>query len=786
MSVLLYAVTAAAAIAGLRLVTPLSRRAMVVLALLPLCLTGRALLTGRIYAPIDIAYTNEPLASLAEESGVTRVLNPAASDVFAQFLPWHAAMRDSVRHGQWPLWNRFDAVGHPLLGAAQVAPLHPVTILGLLLPPPDEPTFAASMLFLLAALSMFALLRDLRVAEIGASFGAAAWMLSTYLVSFAGTAHGLSLSVLPLVLLGARRVARKPNVRSMIVLTTALLLLLLSGHPETTLHVVALSVAFFFFEWLPRPRRAAIFAGLGAGAITLLLAAIYLLPIFDTLGQTREMHERTSIANVHADATELAHRLRVNLLPFLEGQQGEPAMHEAAITHGWFSTAYSGSLLFAPAIYTLLFVRDRRRWFFGGLLLFGLAAGVKLPGLADLLARLPGFSLALNERMLSFAALSIAVLAAIGVDEFIKERRRALAMLFIATALVFVGAFIAAQPAIDAAALSRSFIRLHAMRMFVPLFFGAAIALGIRSRRHAAIALLALLLIQRAGETSTLQPTLPRRAWYPPIAALTPLAQSNDVFRIVALGAILPPNIAAHYGLEDVRGYEAMTHERAGGTLPLWSTSQPVWSNRVDDLSASMLSMLNVRYALAPLRSIAPAGWIHRATGRGFELFENEHVLPRAFVPRVIHFAPHARTLAAMAHCRDFAAEGWIESGEERTVVNGTGRVGVHRVGSQLRIEASMSTAGWIIVSENGWRGWRALDRGRYVVPLRIGNDSFIAMHLDAGDHQLALAFWPHSFVIGRAITLATITVLLIAFALLRPVVVDDEEDDVVLEPARA
>src|SRR3954451_23706330 len=503
MCALLFAVSAAAAIACLRLATPLSRRAMIVLALLPLCLTGRALYNGWIYAPVDIAYTNEPLASLAEEAGVTRVLNPAASDVFAQFLPWHAAMREAVRDGQSPLWNRFDSIGHPLLGAAQVAPLHPVTMLGLLLPAPDEPAFAASMLFLLAALSMFALLRELKVAEIAASFGAAAWMLSTYLVSFAGTAHGLSLSVLPLVLLGARRVARKANVRAMIVLIIALLLLVLSGHPETTLHVVALGIAFFFFEWMPRPRRNALFAGLGAGAITLLLAAIYLLPIFDTLDQTREVHERTAIANVHAGATELAHRLRVNLLPFLEGQQGEPAMHEAAVIHGWFSTTYSGSLLFAPAIYTLLFVRDRRRWFFGGLLLFGLAAGVKLPGLADVLARLPGFSLALNERMLAFAAFALALLAAIGVDEFIKERRRALAMLFIATAIVFVVAFIAAQPAIHAAALSRSFIRLHAMRMFVPLFFGAAVALGIRSRRHAAIALLALLLIQRAGETST-------------------------------------------------------------------------------------------------------------------------------------------------------------------------------------------------------------------------------------------------------------------------------------------
>jgi len=758
---------------------------MIVLALLPLCLTGRALLTGGIYAPIDIAYTNEPLASLAEESGVTRVLNPAGSDVFAQFLPWQAAMRDSVRHGQWPLWNRFDSVGHPLLGAAQVAPFHPVTLLGLLLPTPDEPTFAASMLFLLAALSMFAFLRELALGEIAASFGAAAWMLSTYLVSFAGTSHGLSLSVLPLVLLGARRAARKANVRALIILTVALLLLLLSGHPETTLHVVALGVAFFVFEWIPRPRRNAIFAGLGAGAITLAISAIYLLPIFDTIDQTREVHERVAIANLHAQPTELAHRLRVNVLPFLEGQHGEAAVH--TWTHGIYSTAYSGSLLFAPAIYALIFVRDRRRWFFGGLFLFGLAAGVKLPGVADLLGRLPGFSIALNERMISFAAFATAVLAAIGVDEFIKEKRKALAWLFAGTAIVFVIAFIAAEPAIVEAALSRSFVRLHAMRMILPLFFGAAIALGIRSRRHAAIALLALLLMQRAGETSILQPTLPRSAWYPPIAALEPLTHSNDVFRIVALGAMLPPNIAAHYGLEDARGYEAMTHERVGKTLTIWSESIPVWSNRVNDLTPPMLSMLNIRYALAPLRSTPPAGWTDRATGRGFELFENEHVLPRAFVPRIIHFAPHERVLAAMRACRDFGAEGWIESGgEERTIVNGSGTLDISRDGSQLRVHASMASPAWVIVSENGWRGWRALDRGRNVIPIRIGNDSFLAMHLDAGEHKIALAFWPHSFIVGRAITLSTITILLIAFALLRPVVVEDEDDDVVLEPARA
>src|SRR2546423_480482 len=78
---------------------------IVVLMLLPLLLSGRALLTGGVYGAIDLAYTSEPLAWLAERSGITEIANPNASDVFAQFIPWQAAVRDALRHHQWPMWD---------------------------------------------------------------------------------------------------------------------------------------------------------------------------------------------------------------------------------------------------------------------------------------------------------------------------------------------------------------------------------------------------------------------------------------------------------------------------------------------------------------------------------------------------------------------------------------------------------------------------------------------------------------------------------------------------------
>jgi hypothetical protein len=389
--------------------------------------------------------------------------------------------------------------------------------------------------------------------------------------------------------------------------------------------------------------------------------------------------------------------------------------------------------------------------------------------------------------MLSFAALALAVLAAMGIQRWIESPRDAMPLLFLATAAVVVIAIIAAGPAIEAASLSKSFVRMHLTRMLLPLLLAAAVAFAVRSRRYVALALLGLLLVQRIGETATLQPTLPARAWFPHIAALDELARSNDVFRIVGVGEMLPPNMATHYGLEDARGYEATNNRRVAATMPLWSKRQLVWSNRVDDLNAPMLRMLNVRYALAPAHSTPPEGWTQHASGRGFEVFENSRPMPRAFIPRVIHFAPAERVLAAMSACGDFGAEGWIESDESKTEVNGSGRIDVERRGGALRLHASIDSPAWVIVSQNGWRGWRALE-DEQPLTVRVGNHAFLAFHLTAGEHDIALSYLPHAFVLGRAITASTTLAVMLAYAiaLLARRRDEEEEDEIELLPVSA
>ena len=758
MAALLYFLSAAGLLVLVRRFVALSRPAAAVLILLPLCLTGRALVTGRVYAPIDLAYHFDPLASMATRAGIDRIANPLPSDVAVQFVPWNAALRWSIAHGQWPLWNPFELSGNLLAGAAQSGPFHPVTLLGLLLPAPDALGFMAAMTYFLAALGMFLFLRNLDLSELSSLFGAAGWALSTYVVAFTHTAHGNAIALLPLVMLGARCVALRPGVRSAAVLAAALILITLCGHPETSLHVVALGIAYVIFSARERLGRVAL-AGFAAGITALLLTAFFLAPMIDAIPQTREyQHRRSGAESHHLLWSVVAHVLRNNVIPFAEGTPGEEEpQHEGGLQHRSMGTSYAGAMLFAPALFALLRARTREKWFFAGIILFGLLAGAEAPVVSDVLGRLPVFSLAINARMVSFAAFGVCVLAAMGLQISTMERER------LGWHFLGVGIAITALVALLAvrSTLTPDFIRANAIREVAPVLLAFALLRGIGSRRTAMTALLGLLLIQRVTEIGGFIPAVDRRAFFPPIAGFERLPRGGEPYRIVGQGPLFAPDIAAEYALEDVRGYQAMTFARMAETFPLWSVPQPVWSNRVDDLTAPMLSMMNVRYALALPDAVVPPSWKLLGRFPGYQLLENSRALPRAFVPRMVHSGKD-NVIRDMRACSDFGAEAWIEtSGPPTDFANGSGSVTVRADGSRLLLHASMQSPGWIVISETAWKGWRATSRGT-PIKLHFADRAFLGMYVPSGEHDIVLSYRPKAVTNGAIVSIAAVVELVL------------------------
>lgn len=758
-----------------RWVRAVSAGAALVLILVPFLVTGPAVLKGGVVAPIDLIYGSEPWRSAADERGIDEIHNPILSDVIHQILPWQAAVRHAYRAGEWPLLNPFILGGDPLAASAQPAPYWPITLIGMLLPLAVLPNLIATTVLFAAALGTFLFVRDLDVGEGGALVAAVGFALSNFLMFWLLWPLGATAAVLPWVLLGVRRVCAAPGLSSIAGLAASFVFLLLAGHPETALHVVFVGGLYAFFELAEaRGRRLrAAASGVVAGAVALALTAAFLLPILEAMPQTFEHSLRTQFYAARDRSVTLAEavrRSRVNLLPFAEGVPGREGVRPGG--KGWESTpsTYVGSVLLAPALLGLARGRWRGRWVLAAIGVAGAAAHVSAPLVADVLARLPLLDIAINERLGFAGAFSLAVLAGLGIEAWLRESSsRRLALLGAAVVATLGGLLLWLRPAMLASGLSAPFIAEQSCWLLLPPALAAVVA-AFRPGRPALGLVLAALAVQRLGEMGDFYPTLPTEAFAPRVAPIDAIPPRDTPFRVVGELGTFTPNVSALYGLEDVRGYQAMNLSRRRWTDELWSVRVPVWSNRVEDLTDPFLSFLGVRYAFQPRARPVPRGWHVVARAPGCRLVENRRALERAFVPRrVVLGMPAPQIFEAMAGETDFARRAWIEEPapgkrQAREVRNGPGTVLVNRHGTGLDLTVDMLEPGWVVVSQTAWRGWRAVSRGEEL-PLAVANLAYLGLHLDSGRHEIELRYRPLSFVVGRAVTLATAAVILTGLA---------------------
>jgi hypothetical protein len=756
-----------------RFVLPLRWRVALVLACAPLLFTGKAMLTGAVFAPLDILYDAPPFAAHRAELRVAPDRAPVLGDIVYQMIPWQAADRRALAEHRMPLWNPSVLAGDPLLAMQQPAVLRPGAWIGLLLPLPQACTFEVTLRLLIALLCAHLFLRDLGCGEMASLLGALGWAFSDFFAFFLGWGNSAAVAPFPLLLLGARRIVAAPGARSLALLVVGLVLSLTGGHPESSLHACAGAGLYVFFQlpWAPPGRRLlAVGLGLLAGVLALGLCAVLVLPMAEVLPQTAEHVFRVSWY-AHAvrsvSGAESLRRLAPQLVPYAMGVSGHGRLMDDFVV----PSAYAGSLLFPFAVAGLL-SRRRARWFFLGLLLLGLAVCTKTV-VADLLTKLPLFDIAINEYLIFLVSFSICALAALGADRLGEgEGSGALAAGAVGTLVAMTWLFLKFRPQMLALEMPRVYIRERAWLGVVPLVFGVALVVALPVRRRATIGLAAVLVIfatQRTLEAGGRYPTMPANTFYPSLAVLDRIPRGAPD-RMVALGVALVPNIATMYGLEDVRGYEAMTLNTLKETYPIWCTQPGIWFNRVDEATNPFLAFLNVRWVLTAREAPVPAGWPVLAEDDGMRLIENPLALPRAFVPRSIRSEPDPfRRMDLLKAITDFREQGVTETSPATAAwsPNGDADVRVASYGAQtmdLEIVARKETL--VGTSVPAWRGWKAAIDGRSIEPVAF-NHAFLAFRVPEGAHRLSLRYAPDGFRRGLAISLATLVVSIGGLALL-------------------
>lgn len=737
------------------------RRILAGLLILPLLLTGRALLTDRVYAPADILYSAQPHEPHAVAHGIGAVATPALSDIPSLMIPWRAAVRDSISRGEWPLWNPYMLAGDILQGASEPAPYHPLRLLSLLLPLDLSLTFEAAAFLFIFATSMYLFLRGKQVSPLAALIGATIWCFSDFLTFYLEYPMGAAVGILPLVLFAIDRLFARVRF-SMLFLMASFTLVILAGHPESTLHVVAISIVYFIVKMIQARSLATLPAGIAAGLLATGVSAVFLLPFLEALPQTMEFTLReTTGASVSVGGEESARRLLSSFVPLIRGDGKREVAHGLQWKGDLWSgfSGYTGWLLFAGGAFAL----GRRSIPWVAVAAAGLLTGVQTRGVMEALSMLPLFDIALNERLVFLVPFAIAGLAAMSIDHLARKNVRAVAAAAGAFALI---ATAIAWHSAEAYGLTSAFRNVNLLVAAATIGTFIVAITSIRSNRIAAVAVLAILATERVAYRASFHPTMDRAAFYPELPMLKTIRESSNGERMVAAGFTLVPNIPTMYGLRDVRGFEGMTNRRLYETFPLWSTHQPVWFNRVDRLDSPMLSMMNVRFALAPVDREVPTGWRTVRAEHGLKIVENHSALPAVFAPGQIRFTPGAKSIEELGAVEDFGSVSLIESDRDQTIDNDAEILGWKRKGSGYRIDVRSAREGWIVVSETAWKGWRAV-AGGLPIPVDYANHAFIGLRVPAGTSQIELDYFPRSFVLGGVIS--TLSLILCAF-LIRPV----------------
>jgi hypothetical protein len=751
----------------------------VLLALLPLAFTGKAFLRGDLYGPADLYYGHDPWRRVAAENGIRGIANPILSDLAFANIPWRAAVREALVNGRLPLWNRFVLAGNPLLATAQASVFHPATWLGIFLPLPLSWTFSCAFTIFLALLCAHLFFREVCSSELAALVGAVGWGFSTYVLFWDGWAVGVSIASFPLLLLGLRRLVRVPGGGGVGITAAALALSFHGGHPETFFHCLAAGAVYFLWEVFPRDQRRharrAVGGALAAGMLAFGLAAPVLLPLLEALPHSAEYAARRAALmqgqpRQSVPAGEAARRLRPAVLPFAHGIYGRSPVQERRQDGSGMPLGYAGAVLFPLAAVGTFARRPRGRGIFLGFFLAGLAYGASTPILLDATSRLPGFSLALNYRLVFLAPLGLAGLAALGADRLVERRSavRELAIAAAAAVAVLSVFFTLSRGVFRERELPNDFVALSFAAEALPvLLLGVAALFGRTRERHVIGAAAVLLVAQRYMEMRGVYPTLPSRSLAPALPTLAALPEGGDPYRVVAVGEDFRPNGAALFGREDVRGYESLVLRRFEETYPLWCRRQFASHNRVDDLGVPFLSLLNARFAVASPDARPPAGWETVARGRDTAVFRNPRALSRAFVPRRIRGEPDARKrLAEMGSAKDLGETAWL-SRPPGDVQNGPATLRVREVGPDLRIDGDARERVLVATSIPDWPGWRAEASGRNL-ELATVNHAFVGFWLPPGRHSVRLRYLPQTFVVGSVLAGLSLAAAVLVPLLLR------------------
>lgn len=754
-----------------------------------LAVTWPVTVGGRALLPTDLYLLIQPWRAHAHEfHAPERPSNPIL-DAVQQFYPWRLHAGRQVREGRIPLWTPQMLSGTPFVANNQSAVFYPETWLHYVMDSLQALGWATLMFLVVAGGSMYAFLRVIGCRPVAASIGGVAFMLSGYFVGWMTFPSFRSVGAwLPLMLLGFEQSVRTQRPAWLALTAVGTGMQFLAGNLHISIYmllgfgayvIARLGARLVDGEGKARVGRELAMAA-GAVALGAMLAGCQLGP---SLEFTQLNYRRGGVEY----ATQVHHalappQLLLGLMPDIFGNPADGNHWGDYLNTIWgrANRVYTETAWYfgiAPLLLGIagLIVHPRRQsWFWLAVLLGALGLAFGTPLNAVVRALVPGYGqLTGIGRAVVLACTAGVVLGALGAESLMQATdERALRVISgVGLALLLVGlaggmatwVFTGSLEAAGAPPGLGTYALQQVARFAVLLLMSwALIAAGLGGRRHAWCALALLVAIDVGIFAQRFMPEGPTEYLQVQPDVVAAIHAGEQPARIATVGPDflnrMAPNTHMIFDLQSMQGSESLIWAPYHRLLQD-ATSQRYGFEQVDP-AHPCLDWLAVRWLVTPLE-IDLSGWrLHGIYET--RLYENRQALPRAFVPQAIETHPTEQAALASAAAEQdpwtihLASDDTAAAGPPEPCP-GEARVIAYEPNS-VRVDVEPG-AGWLVLADPAYPGWRAF-AGDRELPILRANGVLRAVMPPEDASEVRFAYLPASFRVGMFATLLALGAL--------------------------